>query len=185
MTSEHKYKTPSTRCPRISCNAAAMEPTHSALQRLDHKRVDERIRRLGNCLLRLRDVIPTCTNDLGINKDVKLQEMLVSVAMDGRNDPVVMCQGPSTCETLRGEMKQHCKAKEVVRKEAEAEAKEARAQQLEYLSAWNTSLEEAIKRRSTVGVMEAYRELVIGLERFKDDLVGPIEEVPLLPASKG
>ncbi len=64
-----------------------MGPTHSALQRLDQKRVDERIRRLGNHPLRLRDVILTCTNDLGINKDVKLQEMLVSLAMDGRNDP--------------------------------------------------------------------------------------------------
>jgi hypothetical protein len=35
------------------------------------------------------------------------------------------------------------------------------------LSSGARSLEEALKRRSTVGVIEAHRELAIGLEKFK------------------
>jgi hypothetical protein len=53
----------------------------------------------------------------------------------------------------------------------EAELKEARARQLEYLKASNESLEDALKRRSTIGMAEASNELVISLGKLKAGLL--------------
>ncbi len=73
----------------------------------------------------------------------------------------------STCILqLKEEVEQHRKAKE-----AEAKLKEARACQLEYLKAGTESLKDTIKRRSTVGVAEDYRELVLSLDKFNAGLL--------------
>ncbi len=48
---------------------------------------------------------------------------------------------------------------------------EAQARQLEYLKVSNESLEDALKRRSTIGITEAYKELVISLGKLKAGLL--------------
>ncbi len=63
-------------------------------------------------------------------------------------------------------MDQHRKAQE-----AEAELKKARTQQLEYLTARARSLEDTLKRRSVVGVMETQRKLNISLGKCKASLL--------------
>ncbi len=65
-------------------------------------------------------------------------------------------------------------------REAKTEHKEIRTRQLEYLTAGAGSLEEAPKRRSTVGIMETHRELSISLGKFKtswlESVVGKVSD---------
>jgi hypothetical protein len=89
--------------------------------------------------------------------------MLISIAIKGVNDPVLTMSAINLCiQQLRGEVDQHQKAKE-----AKAELKEVRAQQLKYLSAGTKSLDDVLKRRSVVGVIEAHRERNISSQKFK------------------
>ncbi len=52
-------------------------------------------------------------------------------------------------------------------KEAEAELSEEQTCKVEYMKACAESLKEALDRGSTVGVAEAYKKLVLKLEKFK------------------
>jgi hypothetical protein len=80
---------------------------------------------------------------------------------------VLTMRAISTCILkLKEEVEQHRKAKE-----AEAKLKEAQACQLEYLKAVTESLTDTFKRRSTVGVAEAYKEMVLSLDKFNAGLL--------------
>ncbi len=59
-------------------------------------------------------------------------------------------------------------------KEAKAELKEPQSCQLEFLAVGARSLEDVLKRRSTVEVLEAHRELSISLDKFKTSLLESI-----------
>jgi hypothetical protein len=84
--------------------------------------------------------------------------VLIYIAVKGGNDPVAIARVINLwLQQLRGEVEQHCKVKE-----AEAEAKEAHSQQLGVLTAGARSLEEAMKRRATVSIIEAHKELSSG-----------------------
>jgi hypothetical protein len=157
-TSEHKCETlpPTlfTKHPRTSYSTAAVEPTHYALQRLDQKRVDE-IKRIMGALEAVESPITEtkrvpfleCAKELGIKGDAKLQEVLISITIDGTSDPVLTARAISPClQQLMGKGEQYCKSKKV-----KAEVKEVQTPLLEYLSAGARSLEDALKRRSAVG----------------------------------
>jgi hypothetical protein len=96
-----------------------------------------------------------------------LQEIFKSIGIEGGNDPVLMIKAISICiSQLKGEVEQHRKAEE-----AAAKLKETQACQLDYMKAGTESLEDALKRRSTMGMVEAYRELVLGPDKFKAGLL--------------
>jgi hypothetical protein len=129
-----------------------MEPVHT-LQRSDQKSMDK-VKRVRNALAAVespsteveRDVIMECARELEVNEEAKLQEVLIFISMEGGNDPKATIRAISTCILqLKGEVDQHRKAKE-----AEAEFKETEVCQLEYLEASTESLEDALKRRSTI-----------------------------------
>jgi hypothetical protein len=95
-----------------------------------------------------RGIIAEYAKEPGVNEEVKMQEILISIGMEGGIDPVLTIRPVNTCITqLREEVEQHWKAKE-----AEAELKEVRACQLDYLKAGSKSLEDAFKGTSTLGV---------------------------------
>ncbi len=67
-----------------------------------------------------RDVIVECARELEVNEEAKLQEGLISIGMEGGNDPVLMMKAISTCILqLKEAVEQHRKATE-----AEVELKE-------------------------------------------------------------
>jgi hypothetical protein len=76
-----------------------MEPTHSALQRSDQKRVDE-IRRIRGAVevreLPLTkaesDMVLDYAKELYVSKDTKLKEVLISIIIDGGNNPLLMAR---------------------------------------------------------------------------------------------
>jgi hypothetical protein len=81
-----------------------------------------------------RDIIAECANSLGANEKAKLQEILISIGVLGGSDHMLTIKAINTCiSLLKGEGKQHRKAKE-----AEADFKEALARQLDYLKVGGT-----------------------------------------------
>ncbi len=88
----------------------------------DQKRVDE-IKRIKSALeakefpltLAKRVVILGCAKELGVNEDVKLQEVLISITKESGNDPVITGTGHQPVLAAAqegGEVEQHQKAKE-------------------------------------------------------------------------
>ncbi len=89
--------------------------------------------------------------------------MLISIAINGDGDPVLPARPISLrLQQLKEEVKQHCKLKE-----AEAEVKEARTRQLEYLStgaeAWRKLLKggvlDLVSQVRDVVLMSVYLDL--------------------------
>jgi hypothetical protein len=90
---------PLTKYPRISCSAAAMEPTHSALQRSDQNSIDE-IKRVRGAVeagelpftKAESDIFLDYAKELYVSKDAKLKEVLISIIIDGGNNPLLMAR---------------------------------------------------------------------------------------------
>jgi hypothetical protein len=104
-----------------------MEPAKT-LQRLDQKRLDKVKRARGmleseESLLTEteKDIIIECARELNVDEEAKLQELLLSIAMEEGNGPLLTIRNINLCiQQLKGEVDQHRKAKE-----AEAKLKEA------------------------------------------------------------
>jgi hypothetical protein len=102
--------------------------------------------------------------------EFKIQEILAPVREKAGNYPVVTIKAINLCTLqLEKEAEQYRKAKEI-----ETEQQEEQALQLDYLRANTESLEEALRRGSTIGIAEAYRELVLKLERLRAGLQATI-----------
>jgi hypothetical protein len=78
--------------------------SHGASTRSAEVRSEE-VKRVGNTLQASesslteaeRDVIVECARELEVSKEAKLQEVFISIGMEGGNNPVLTMRAISTC----------------------------------------------------------------------------------------